>query len=216
MANKVLDVAYDPTTKELVDVCGSKLYRPKKVEDVETIEVPGGGGQRAVKITKTDVYKFETMNPLLEALTWDYTLIVKLKFYNPSYFAGAIIGTDTNISGAKGWNVYFGNSCIQQHDGFYSSGIIDLKNTLEADKWYTVKYSRNKRYNKCYINDVFQGEVPAGGYNLQLCAGATIGQWWYQFNHDTDMFLNAYIASIQMYDDDILPSLKKHSDVRIY
>lgn len=49
MANKVLDVVYDPTTKELVDLLGSKIYRPKKVGDVETIEVPGGGGATSSK-----------------------------------------------------------------------------------------------------------------------------------------------------------------------
>ena len=220
MANKVLDVVYDPTTKELVDLLGSKLYRPKKTGDVETIEVPGGGGQRAVKITKTDVYKFNTMNPLLEALTWDYTLLVKLKFYNP-YFLGSIIGTDINTdNGLKGWQISFGGpSSILQHNGFAATGEINLKNPaiVKADTWYTIEYSRNRKHNNCYIDGVFQGEVPAGGTNLQLCAGATIGQWWWQFREDTNNFLNAYIASIQMYDKMLHPyTPDQKSNVRIY
>ena len=45
MANKVVEVVYDPTTKELIDLCGSKIYRDY-TSAIDTIPSPSlwGGG----------------------------------------------------------------------------------------------------------------------------------------------------------------------------
>ena len=47
MANKVLEVVYDPNTKELVDLCGSQISRDY-TSAIDTVPTPvsWGGGNR--------------------------------------------------------------------------------------------------------------------------------------------------------------------------